>query len=724
MAATGDEWRTLLANLPVHASAETLATRASALADAVRANHHLLSHVLRELMYQADVRPHLIDPLLAIYARLAAAFRGDTSLVQQGFSGSTAVHKLFDSDIIERSQAFTPYDVSCLVSSDESVASAARRVIAVADARRSWLITYVLHARSRVLGVGMESEMGIIEQDAALDDARFGLGLGGRGTQKPDEVHLLAALVLVLCAGRTLREAAREADREAEVLELHHALELRLRTEVQFKMKYLIACALQTLEDDGAECSGQRYRTPKFALAAGDQLIMSNPSEIADDAQIKSEEQETGIQDISKLELTIVRSRSVSVLSVLTELSDDIQNVEGFPTIKPEASDHDAVPSPSESRPPPPLPLVFDCIEVPSLECIKLKYREEKMMKASLARLRNPEVKVTKKNSEGLGIRSVYNRLNAIGAEQYPVPLDEVTKAQVFSRYYISGLFGGNPQDTTPPISAKHLAEHGHKDWMYLSLDYNPHAPQVPGAPGLFFTAHGNSPIEDDPAIWILFTRLETSAWIHCGKYRQWRAPSLSTEEFGELSDRVKMTWAVNICKHDWGNPVQVRVALRKILRREPTQREEQAELNKEKNVLQATLDLATKEDVLRAYLRGQESIEVWYMKCVDYDVDMQHKMVDGLKSWHPKAKNTSKKSNSAPKKSATASKKTHSKGPGRKRKRSPSFSSDKEPPSDLDDMQGDFDSEHDGVRFTQIDFSIGWIEYLGVFARRVQGLP
>lgn len=79
------------------------------------------------------------------------------------------------------------------------------------------------------------------------------------------------------------------------------------------------------------------------------------------------------------------------------------------------------------------------------------------------------------------------DRYRSLGYDPYPITFDKNILDQSFPRLFISHLYGGDTQSTSPNIGKAKLAQHGLNDFMYANLLYQPHAPEVPGAPGLFF---------------------------------------------------------------------------------------------------------------------------------------------------------------------------------------------------------------------------------------------
>jgi hypothetical protein len=75
------------------------------------------------------------------------------------------------------------------------------------------------------------------------------------------------------------------------------------------------------------------------------------------------------------------------------------------------------------------------------------------------------------------------------------------------------------------------LAKHGYDNFMYISPLYNPHAPQVPGYPGLFYESC-YFPDGERAKIRRLFILLGNGWWLYLGQYRLARAEALAKEEW------------------------------------------------------------------------------------------------------------------------------------------------------------------------------------------------
>lgn len=142
--------------------------------------------------------------------------------------------------------------------------------------------------------------------------------------------------------------------------------------------------------------------------------------------------------------------------------------------------------------------------------------------------------KVKKNENLVFNVDTVRERLrNGPGLDIFLITLEKSIRDEAVSRKFMSHQYGGSSQATSPNISKKFLEKHGLNDWLYLSLDYHPHAPQVPGAPGLFFSV-------GDPGVWEgesrVFTRItqNPALWQYMGQYELTSAPSLTKEEWHE----------------------------------------------------------------------------------------------------------------------------------------------------------------------------------------------
>ncbi|KAJ7576711.1 hypothetical protein C8J56DRAFT_799872 [Mycena floridula] len=215
------------------------------------------------------------------------------------------------------------------------------------------------------------------------------------------------------------------------------------------------------------------------------------------------------------------------------------------------------------------------------------------------------------------------------GLEVYPIELPHHLREITSSRQFLSSIYGGNTQRTFPNINDEMLKKHGFKtqDFMYPSLLYNPHAPVVPGHPGLFFGI-GVAEDGDYPDRMRVITRLRSSQWQYVGQYEMRASKSLSRKEWLKQDDAVKNAW-INKIAEKWGTHVRPRIVLRKRLAREPTKDEFEAALESDEDFTNVT-----HEEIRKAFDSGEEMIAVYTMNCVDYDTKFQQTIIDKAPEW------------------------------------------------------------------------------------------
>lgn len=127
----------------------------------------------------------------------------------------------------------------------------------------------------------------------------------------------------------------------------------------------------------------------------------------------------------------------------------------------------------------------------------------------------------------------VTDRLRVVGLNRFPINLDDTTLNFMFKREYLHRLYGGNQQATFSDINAVKAAVHGIKRFACLVLEYNPHAPVVPGNPGLFFSNSVAIGRWDEVERVIVRIRNTTPAlWQYMGEYRMYPSESLTPEEY------------------------------------------------------------------------------------------------------------------------------------------------------------------------------------------------
>ena len=210
---------------------------------------------------------------------------------------------------------------------------------------------------------------------------------------------------------------------------------------------------------------------------------------------------------------------------------------------------------------------------------------------------------------------TVRSRLKHLNLDLYPITLDRAMQEVMVTRRFMSSTYGGGMQEVRPRIAKKFYDIHHMDDFFYLNLSYQPEAPQVPGAHGLYFCTE---PGPDIPGRLRIFTRILDSLWQFVGFYTAKATAALTKEEWAIQPARVRIlsilhcrhvlimhqvrnTWAKQICVQQWGGSVTTRVGFRKQYGREPTSAEASQFYNSGRH------ENTTPEDVAAAYDRGEE---------------------------------------------------------------------------------------------------------------------
>ena len=144
-------------------------------------------------------------------------------------------------------------------------------------------------------------------------------------------------------------------------------------------------------------------------------------------------------------------------------------------------------------------------------------------------------------------LRARFQALGPSALDLYPITLDKGSQDLMVSRDFMASEYGGSMQATLPSISKKLLEKHGMDDFMYLHPAYQPVAPQVPGACGLFFMT-GSAMGDEWDRIQRVFTRIDSNIWQYMGMYRLTSSPSLTTREWAEQEPKVifKIVFDIN----------------------------------------------------------------------------------------------------------------------------------------------------------------------------------
>ncbi|KJA28750.1 hypothetical protein HYPSUDRAFT_33099 [Hypholoma sublateritium FD-334 SS-4] len=289
--------------------------------------------------------------------------------------------------------------------------------------------------------------------------------------------------------------------------------------------------------------------------------------------------------------------------------------------------------------------LVFAGVVVPTLAAVKQRRAEEdKSDFKKLALLTNPKVK----KNVGMALLSstLRDRLKPIGLEiqdQY-FTIDQATREVAVSRLFISTTYGGNMQQTFPNPARKFLDVHGMDDFMFLPTEYQPEAPLLPGAPGLWFCIDPGYVYDRFDKLRRVFVKVvpmvgsKASVYQFMGMYRLSPAvPAyLTVEEYAAQSAQFHNKWVEGMLEMGWGLTLAARVLLRRELGREPTPQEVENAENSRPTQCQEVLP----DEIKAAFLHGEERMYIYTMKCVGYDNDFQRALSEQYyPGWKPPPK-------------------------------------------------------------------------------------
>ncbi|KAJ6544251.1 hypothetical protein B0H19DRAFT_1170080 [Mycena capillaripes] len=283
--------------------------------------------------------------------------------------------------------------------------------------------------------------------------------------------------------------------------------------------------------------------------------------------------------------------------------------------------------------------VLMDAVILPFVRSVRVHADAERnAIDQKLEQLRNPKVKKPK-DTPILSLDTIRSRLRQhnISYEPYPIDLERDILDIAVTRDFMCKTYGGNRQVARPKIGAEFVKKTGKKYFLYPNLNFNPHCPEIPGAPGLLFNvtcfgdldgkddgadsdedqggdsgsggeeeegakgdSHRDGEIEENknldekesgtsqdmkgPFQWILFSRLDENNWQYQGQYITTPAPPLTVEEWQQQPPKVQNTWTKKLSKQGWGRNVRAEIVLRRRLRRKPTLAEEAAAPNNKRD--------------------------------------------------------------------------------------------------------------------------------------------
>ncbi|THU89178.1 hypothetical protein K435DRAFT_865582 [Dendrothele bispora CBS 962.96] len=279
---------------------------------------------------------------------------------------------------------------------------------------------------------------------------------------------------------------------------------------------------------------------------------------------------------------------------------------------------------------------VLESVIVRRIDEILQKERRMRDVGRRLDTFKNSNSKLTKKEEEmRLSDHVLHTRLKDIQLDLFPIDLDITTLNTTITRDFMSDRYGGSNIACFPKISKEKIRRHGYNDFMYLNMRFHPHAPQVPGAPGLYFRPGKARPSDTEwteNRVYRLFTRLSSGIWLKMGLYVIGFSEPLSIEEW-KRNDMKTMrdVWSYKISKMVWGRGTRCSIRLRSQLGRDPTQEEYEEAFDSDNRFL----DVSSQE-VSNAFLLGEEVLSVWTLRCVGYDAEFQRTIARQFANWTP----------------------------------------------------------------------------------------
>ncbi|THH05488.1 hypothetical protein EW145_g4760 [Phellinidium pouzarii] len=263
--------------------------------------------------------------------------------------------------------------------------------------------------------------------------------------------------------------------------------------------------------------------------------------------------------------------------------------------------------------------------------------------KVALKHIKNPEIGDL---SSELPADVIFSRIRDIGVDIFPIGTDVFLLNYLFKREDLSAACGGSPQGTFPKISnVKYTSLHPYKRFMCPSLEYNPHAPQIPGAPGLYFALR-------DTRLWpnreeLVISRYDANKWNVMGLYDIKMSKALTGEEFQRMPRNVQNTWIDNVRKNGWGLLTLAAIYLRRQQGCEPIAVDIENNLKRGKGFFHKHV---SRSEIETAFMKGEEvcisseiiktqptlkdiipasqRINVWTMKCTGYDEEFKRRVV------------------------------------------------------------------------------------------------
>ncbi|KAF9646510.1 hypothetical protein BDM02DRAFT_3099721, partial [Thelephora ganbajun] len=202
----------------------------------------------------------------------------------------------------------------------------------------------------------------------------------------------------------------------------------------------------------------------------------------------------------------------------------------------------------------------------------------------------------------------------------FPITIEDEIKELSVSRLFLSKYFGGSAVATFPKLLEDNIQRHGFDNFMCINLTLHPHAPSVPGAPGLWMNCNDTKWSDKDMRLVVRVKATSPTLWQYMGQYDVQPSDPLSLQEWTMQSEKTKKGWVKYIREESWGGSVRVRVKFRKFEGREPTEDEEGG-------LGTPGPEEVTAEEIWQAFDKGEERLYTWSLKCRGYDERFQREI-------------------------------------------------------------------------------------------------
>ncbi|KAL5488207.1 hypothetical protein ACEPAI_6315 [Sanghuangporus weigelae] len=252
--------------------------------------------------------------------------------------------------------------------------------------------------------------------------------------------------------------------------------------------------------------------------------------------------------------------------------------------------------------------------------------------------------KIKKDELFALPADTIYDIITQSGLKDVALAEIDLRVRDTFvSRYLISDILGGSPQDTFPTPRPEKIAEHGIKSYLCLIYSFNPFAPQLPGKSGLFFglARRGPSAAErkEHSMVYPYFIRVDANKWHYLGHYKFKGGRPLSVEEWRQQSPLCKRTWIRDVATCKGFAKYRAYIRLRRGLEEDEEVKPEAVKEMETNMSASKRLDDISLDEIETAFDRGHLLIDAQGMQCVRYDIMFQQNLYEHSLNWSASSK-------------------------------------------------------------------------------------